>query len=79
MSVLHGIVLVALCSVFLIVTDPVEGKTNCSPFIPLIYAPTCGSDGVMYGNYYEMKYAACVQNITITEADPGTCPDFDDY
>ncbi|KAK3738581.1 hypothetical protein RRG08_018797, partial [Elysia crispata] len=74
-----SVFLVAICAVCVTLADPVQGtQTNCSPFIPNIYSPTCGSDGKVYGNFFELKYEACIQGVTITKADPKTCPDFPD-
>ncbi|KAK3762411.1 hypothetical protein RRG08_061661 [Elysia crispata] len=74
MSVFRDIILVAICAVYVTLTDPVQG----TPFVPNLYSATCGSDGKVYSNFYELKYEACIQGVTITNADPKTCPDFPD-
>ena len=48
----------------------------CVGPLPLLYDPTCGSDGVTHGNRWDMSYTACRNKDYVTEAAPETCPDF---
>ena len=79
MSVFHGIALIAVCAVNVALIDPGQGfDNNCDIGIPRIYLPACGSDGKIYSNEWELEYMACKNNVTLTVADPSTCPNFPD-
>ena len=48
----------------------------CSDAVPLMYWPTCGSDGKTYDNMWDMQNAACKNRDYLVEAPSNTCPDF---
>ncbi|RUS69012.1 hypothetical protein EGW08_023226 [Elysia chlorotica] len=48
----------------------------CSEAQPLIYWPTCASDGKTYDNLWAMENTACKNRDYLVEAPPNTCADF---
>ncbi|GFR64969.1 double-headed protease inhibitor, submandibular gland [Elysia marginata] len=48
----------------------------CSDVEPLMYWPTCASDGKTYDNIWAMQNAACKNRDHLVEAPSSTCPDF---
>eukprot|EP00095_Tigriopus_kingsejongensis_P003781 maker-scaffold155_size301336-snap-gene-1.5 protein:Tk03781 transcript:maker-scaffold155_size301336-snap-gene-1.5-mRNA-1 annotation:"serine protease inhibitor dipetalogastin precursor" len=51
----------------------VDGAEDCPAICPLIFKPTCGSDGNTYDNECKVRAQACFTKTNITVASEGPC------